>query len=331
MERSYLEKQTITDKQDFIDILKPFGLRPIVLDLPFRLDHVNCFIAEGENGWTVIDTGLHNQETVKRWEAELAGKTISDIIITHNHPDHFGYAGGMQEKTGAHVSMTKMDYDEAVNTWNKNYLSKLTAYYKQAGIPDEIGRKMQGNTAEFIDRVTPYPEVGHYFQEGEIVPIGNNEYQVIFTPGHADGLVTFYNQAHNMLLSTDHILPKITPNISYWFRGDPDPLASYLRSLEKVKKLDADLVVPSHGTPFHGANDRIAAIQAHHEERLAQTLEIIGSGVTVYEACAKLFRKELTIHETRFAIGETIAHLEYLKNKGECRREEKAGEYCYYI
>lgn len=316
-----MAKQPIRDEHDFDDILKPYGIKPVTLSLPFRLDHVNCFVAEGENGVTVIDAGLKNEQTIKRWDEELEGKTVTDIIITHYHPDHFGYAGSMQEKTGAYLSMTKVDHDAGTNAWKASSIDKLSGNYRLAGIPSDISQKMTANTEEFVARVTPYPSANHYLEEGEKVWIGRYKYEVIFTPGHSDGLVCFYNKEHNILLSTDHILPKITPNISYWFHGDPNPLASYLDSLEKIRKLGADLVIPSHGKPFYGANDRIDEIKKHHDHRLNETLDAIREGTDVYEACQKLFRKKLTIHETRFAIGETLAHLEYLRNKGECDRE----------
>lgn len=290
---------------------------------------MNCFLAEGEHGWTVIDTGLHDKRTVERWDKELDGKNVTDILVTHYHPDHFGYVGGLQEKTGAHVSMTKIDAENGLTSWQDNFIFKLQDNYQMAGIPIDIANKMVGNTSEFVSRVTPYPEVNHYFDEGEVLSIGKQEFEVIFTPGHSDGLVVFYNK-EKILLSTDHILPKITPNISYWFHGDPNPLGSYLESLEKIKQLDADLVVPSHGKPFYGANNRIDEIKRHHDIRLAKTLEAAGGGSSVFEVCQILFNKELNIHETRFAIGETFAHLEYLRFKGECKREINNEKYIYY-
>ncbi|MFD1037564.1 MBL fold metallo-hydrolase [Virgibacillus byunsanensis] len=312
-------------------MLEEYGLKLIKLDLPFRLNHVNCFIAEGENGWKVIDTGLNNTPTRRRWEQELVGKKVSDIIVTHYHPDHYGYAGALQEKTSACVSMTKVDSDAGSNAWQENTINNLSDNYMLADIPEDIATKMIVNTKEFVSSVTPYPTVGHYLEEREKFPIGKYEYEVIFTPGHSDGLVSFYNKEKNMLLSTDHILPKITPNISYWFHGDPNPLGTYLQSLDKIRKLDADFVVPSHGNPFYGANKRIDEIRSHHDDRLAHTLELVRGSSTVYEVCQKLFKKELTIHETRFAIGETIAHLEYLVARGECKKETVNGKYLYTI
>jgi glyoxylase-like metal-dependent hydrolase (beta-lactamase superfamily II) len=308
---------------------KEYGLQLVRLDLPFRLDHVNCFIAEGENGYTVIDTGLNNQETVRRWEKELEGKEVTDLIVTHYHPDHFGYAGGFQEKYGVNVSMTKVDSENGLKSWENELLGRLGTYYALSGIPADVSHKMIENTKEFIPRVTPYPVVQHYLQEGEKIALGNYEYEVIFTPGHSEGLVTFYNKEKNTLLGTDHILPKITPNISHWFHGDPNPLGSYFDSLEKIEALEVDFVIPSHRKPFHNGHERVLELKEHHNERLAALYEIIKENLTVYEACEKLFNKKLNVHETRFAIGETLAHLEYLRLEGDAAREKQGEVYVY--
>jgi glyoxylase-like metal-dependent hydrolase (beta-lactamase superfamily II) len=312
-------------------LLEKYGLKQIRLNLPFRLDHVNCFLAEGENGWKIIDTGLHNQETIDRWEEELAGKEVTDIILTHYHPDHYGYAGALQKKTGAAVWMSETDEKNGKLSWEKETIEGLEQNYQQAGIPQDIARDMQANTMEFIPRVTPYPTVNYHLQESDTIVLGNQEYEIFFAPGHSDGMVVFFNKENNLLLSADQILPKITPNISYWFHGDPNPLKSYLESLDRLSELNAELVVPSHGTPFYGANDRIREIQQHHDDRLNVTLESVRKSGTVYEVCQQLFPKTLTVHETRFAIGETLAHLEYLRYKGECDREMSERGYIYYM
>jgi len=305
-------------------------MKQITLDLPFRLNHVNCFIAEGENGWKIIDTGLHNQETSERWKEELAGKKVTDIILTHYHPDHFGYAGALQEKTGADVWMSETDEQNGKKSWEMEAIEGLEKKYRQAGIPEDLLTQMKNNTMEFIPRVTPYPTINHHLKEMETIVFGKNEYEIISAPGHSDGMVVFYNKENNVLLSADQILPKITPNISYWFHGDPNPLKSYLESLDRLAELDAELVVPSHGKPFYGANDRIGEIKSHHDDRLNVTLESVRGGGTVYEVCQKLFPKTLTVHETRFAIGETLAHLEYLRYSGECAREMGEKNYIYH-
>ncbi|WAA12067.1 MBL fold metallo-hydrolase [Fervidibacillus halotolerans] len=312
-------------------MLEQIGLKLVRLDLPFRLNHVNCLLAEGEKGWIVIDTGLNNRYSKERWKEELDGKEVSDIFVTHYHPDHFGYAGGLQQETGAKVSMPKIDAENGLKVWTDQFLKELHGHYALAGIPKSVATAMVENTREFVPRVTPYPKITHYFQEGERFQIGKLEYEVLFTPGHSDGLIVFYNRDQKVLIATDHILPKITPNISYWFHGDPNPLATYLQSLQKIEKLAVDFVIPGHGKPFYGANGRIEEIKKHHETRLNKTLDALKKKSTVYEISKVLFPNIETIHETRFAIGETVAHLEYLRLKGEIHREQKDGHFYYFV
>lgn len=310
-------------------MLEKLGIKQITLALPFRLNHVNCFLAEGDEGYKILDAGLHNEETKKVWDKEIAGKQITDIIISHYHPDHFGYAGKLQEKTQARVWMPEIDLQLALQAWEKPFLENLWANYHRAGIPDDISRALTENTAAFAPLVTPYPKVEKLLKEGESLSFGKYAYEIIHTPGHSDGLVTFYNRENSVLLSTDHILPKITPNISYWFHGDPNPLENYLNSLKKIKKLDVEWVIPSHGHPFQNASKRISEIEAHHEERLSSLKEMLKTGLNVYETMKKLFPKKLAVHDTRFAVGETLAHLEYLRLAGECKRELADGVYIY--
>lgn len=310
-------------------MLEEIGVKIITLDLPFRLNHVNCFLAEGKDGYVVIDAGLHREETVKRWEKELGETEISDLFITHYHPDHYGYAGGFQEKYNVRVSMTEIDASMGDVTWKDQTIHNLLEKYQLAGIPRKNSLEMVNNTESFVDLVNPPPKVDHYFQEGEQVVIGKLPYQIYFTPGHADGLINFFNKEKGILFSTDHILPKITPNISYWFHGDPNPLATYLSSLTKIEHLEAEYVIPSHGKPFYDANQRIREIKRHHEERLEVTMDALKEGGTVYDVCRVLFQKQLTVHEIRFAIGETLAHLEYLRDNNDCQREILNGNWWY--
>ena len=264
-------------------------------------------------------------------EEELKDKQVTDIYVTHMHPDHFGYSGGLQKKTGARVSMPEIDAKYALQNWEEESFRRSEKNYQMADMPEDLAEKMMEGNRAYIPWVTPYPEINHYFEEGEIVKIGKLEYEVIFTPGHSDGLIVFYNKEKSVLLSTDHILPKISPNVKYWFRGEPDPLGNYFNSLEKVKKLDAEVVIPSHREPFIGANKRIDELLKHHEERLEITLgALTNGGRTIYEVCKVLFPHIKTFHDIRFAAGETIAHLEYLRHRNHVTRDIVNGKYIYY-
>lgn len=313
-------------------MLNKLGIHSITLDLPFRLNHVNCFLAEGEKGMLLIDAGLNNQETQKRWNQELKGIDLKEIIVTHHHPDHIGAAGYLQQRYKTTVSMGKIEEELALSHMNDLAIKQLPEYYYKSAVPEEKGKEMIKNTKEFIPIVTPYPQVTDYITESKEYKIGNEIYKPFILPGHSDGLITFYNEEQKVLISTDHILPRITPNISYWYQGDPNPLGSYFNSLNRMKELEIDYVIPSHGGPFYDGTKRIHELIAHHEERCDFILSILStSKLNVYQIAKGLFPFELTVHELRFAIGETVAHLEYLRRRGDCKRETDAGQWLYYL
>ncbi|AUD12807.1 MULTISPECIES: MBL fold metallo-hydrolase [unclassified Planococcus (in: firmicutes)] len=315
-----------TDCQELFDKL---GLKLVRHPLPFRLNHVNCFMAKAEEAWTIIDTGLNNDVSRELWKRKIGDENVEQILLTHYHPDHFGYAGGLQQKTGARLSMSKIDADAGMKSWDDAFLDALPGYYKAAGIPQEAAQEMADNTRAFQPLISPLPKVDHHFEEGEKIRIGRFEYEVLFVPGHSDGMVCFYQREHNTLLAADHILPRITPNISYWFHGDPNPLLTYMNSLEKIRKLDVEWVIPSHGEAFQGANKRIDELLAHHEERLDATWRMLEQPLTIFEVRERLFDRPLTVHEMRFAVGETLAHLEYLRAEGRCERMLEAERWIY--
>lgn len=312
-------------------MLNKLGIERVTIELPFRLNHVNCFIAKNSDGYVVIDTGLHRDHTKTVWDEVLQDKHVTNIIVTHLHPDHSGYAGKLQQLTGAEVAMTKIDRESMDKIWTDSSIPILQRDFKRAAVPDEIIHGILGVIENFRTYTNPFPTVNHYLDDGNIVEIGNGTYEVIRTPGHSAGLVVFYNKEANVLLATDHILPHITPNISYWFYGEDNPLQSYENSLKKMKQYEAEYVIPSHGDPFYDANKRIDEIWNHHLERLEQTLDYMKGGATIFSVCEQLFPQELTFHEHQFAIGEAISHLEYLRFKGECTRELVNDQWVYNV
>lgn len=312
-------------------MLNKLGIEQVTIELPFRLNHVNCFLAKNSDGYVVIDTGLHRDHTRDVWNDVLKDKQVSNIIITHLHPDHSGYAGKLQQITGANVAMTQVDRESMDKIWTDSAIPTLKRDFSRAAAPKEIVNGILDVIENFRTYTNPFPRVDHYLEEGETLEIGNGMYEVIQTPGHSAGLVVFYNREENVLLATDHILPHITPNISYWFYGEENPLQSYENSLMKMKEYEAEYVIPSHGKPFYDANKRIDEIWKHHVERLEQTLEYIKDGATIFNVCEQLFPQELSFHEYQFAIGEAISHLEYLRAKDECKRELVNGEWVYSI
>lgn len=310
-------------------MLSELGIEKIYMPLPFRLNHVNCFLAKGESGYTIIDTGLHDQNAVRIWKEVLKGKEVEKIVLTHLHPDHMGYAGTLQNLTNAEGWMTKTDEKALQKVWTPESIQILKKDYEKAAMPVEIAENILKNSRKFPSSVTPFPQINYHLHEGQQLQLGNEIFDVIETPGHSAGLVCFHQPEKSVLFSTDHILPKITPNISYWFYGEANPLQSFQDSLEKVKKLDVEYVIPSHGEAFTNANKRIDEIWQHHEDRLEVVLNTTKNGATMFEVCQHMFNRTLSTYDYQFAIGEAIAHLEYLRAKNLLQRELVKGRWVY--
>ena len=154
--------------------------------------------------------------------------------------------------------------------------------------------------------------------------IGGRDWRVIIGEGHAPELACLYCPETGVLIAGDQILPRISPNISVQpHEPDGDPLARYLRSLEKLREaLPAEtLVLPSHNLPFRGVHARIAELADHHAARCTEVMAACARPLSAAEVMPLLFRRRLDRHQTGFALGETLAHLHYLVGKGELVRE----------
>jgi glyoxylase-like metal-dependent hydrolase (beta-lactamase superfamily II) len=101
-----------------------------------------------------------------------------------------------------------------------------------------------------------------------------------------------------------------------------DPLALFLGSLRRLADLPVDtLVLPSHGLPFRGIRERVAQLEEHHRLRLAELEDACDHPKSAAELIGTLFRRELDDHQTSFAMGEAIAHLNHLMHQGALARE----------
>ena len=158
---------------------------------------------------------------------------------------------------------------------------------------------------------------------GEMIAIGGHDWQVIMGYGHAPEHACLYCKALGVLISGDMVLPRISTNVSvYDAEPDADPLGLFLDTLDKLDHLPAQtLVLPSHGKPFTGMRARIAQLKAHHEDRLAETIAACQKPAHAREIVPILFRRELDIHQMTFAMGEAIAHLNYLLRRGKLSRQ----------
>ncbi|MGI9499381.1 MAG: MBL fold metallo-hydrolase [Geminicoccaceae bacterium] len=313
-----------------------FGLR---LPLPFALNHVNVWLMRDGDGWTLIDTGIADDPTRAFWseqlENRLDGRPLECLIATHFHPDHMGLAGWLCERTGAAFYATRTEWLTAralAHDTSAAFVEAGRQFDRQAGLdPERIAdRARRGNL--YRTRAIAPPAAYTRMSEGDDLVIDGEAWQVMIGRGHAPEMICLYSAERGLLIAADQVLQKISPNIGVW-PGEPDadPLADYLSSLEPFRDLPENtLVLPSHGQPFHGLRARIDQLIDHHRDRLDRAVEAAGRGHTAVEIMPALFDRELDAHQLGFALGEALAHLNYLMFKGILTRTvESTGVHRY--
>ncbi|MBW4840883.1 MAG: MBL fold metallo-hydrolase [Paenibacillaceae bacterium] len=300
---------------------------PISMAPPLR--RVNSYVLRGEEGITIIDPGPRTDETIGEWQAAwkelgISSRDITQIVLTHHHPDHYGLAGYLQEITGAMVHMSPRAYEETRLMWgtDSRMHEALPELFRRHGMPESWCGQLPGHLHSFVAQVTPAPEVT-FLREGEPIWMGGRAWLPIETAGHAPGHLSFYDAVQKMMVCGDAVLPQISPNISFLPGSDPQPLRSFLDSLVKLNGYEVATAYPGHRNPFDYFAERIRLLLEHHEERLLRIEGLLRERPqTAFDVCAALFGTELGIHQMRFAMSETLAHLVELVRQG--RAEEQS-------
>jgi len=309
------------------------GVWQVKLPLPFPLQWVNAYVVRDRGEVDVIDPGLHTKEAVAVWEAaaEAIGfgwRDVRSVALTHHHPDHYGLAGWMQERSGAPVRMSRAAREHAETLWGERAdaaASATLSLFERHGFPATDAAAMRAHLDGFVPLVSPQPAEISLLEAGERVRLGAREYVALDTPGHAAGHLSFWDEAAGRLFCGDHVLPGITPNVSLLPFGDADPLGTFLASLEDAGRLPVREAFPGHREPFGHYAERARAIAAHHHERLSRMESLTAEPATAYAVCRAMFGDKLSTHQLRFALSETIAHLVYLERRGRVAGIEDAG------
>ncbi len=305
------------------------GVLWLRMPLPFALDHINLWLLEDGDGFTIVDTGIARDEVKSAWQALFSGfmdhRPVKRLICTHFHPDHFGLAGWLTEVLNVPLWMTRSEWLTGCMLYGDidgRVASAQVALFEGHGLDNDRLQTMarRGNTYRRV--VAAPPASYRRIADGDRLEIDGCEWRVIIGRGHAPEHACLYCADKGVLISGDQILPKISPNVSLSaIEPDADPLNEYLQSLKPFSALPEDtLVLPSHNFPFYGLHERIRALTAHHEERLDRLAEFCLSPRTAAETLKVLFRRELDAHQIMFAMGESLSHLVYLEGKGRLQR-----------
>ncbi|MCC2683488.1 MAG: beta-lactamase, partial [Paenibacillaceae bacterium] len=299
----------------------------IKVPLPFPLQWVNSYAIRGKQGITLIDPGLHTEASIAVWEETFerlafAGSDIERIVLTHYHPDHYGLAGWMQQLSGADVWLSRSGHEQAQRLWGAGQplTIEIVAQFRRAGMPEELLAQVKQHLDDFVPLVSPQPVV-RMLEPGIRFTLGDEEYETIEAGGHAIGQICFYRESSGIMFCGDQVLPKISPNISLIPGAETDPLGSFLGSLQQLASYKVALAYPGHRDPFADFTGRTLELLAHHEERLMRMLDQLREPLTAYGLCRRIFGDRLSVHQLRFALAETLAHVEHLRLTGRVVRE----------
>jgi glyoxylase-like metal-dependent hydrolase (beta-lactamase superfamily II) len=302
------------------------GIRRLTFPLPLGIRHVHCYLLPGDDGWTLVDTGLGLPDAAARWEPVLRelDAPITRIAVTHFHPDHAGGGADAKVLTGAHVLQGAHDYEQCVRVWgSEDWSERLATYLCAHGLPEAVAAELRHESHTFAPfiRFARGPEP---LREGDDV----DGWRVLELPGHADGHICLLRDG--VLVAGDHLLGVITPTVGLYPESRPDPLGDYQASLRRTIELAPRVALPGHGEPVSDPAGRARALLEHHASRLDETAAALGvEPRSAYDVSLVLFGTNLDANNRRFALAETLAHLERLVHEGRAARTGDGGEVSY--
>jgi glyoxylase-like metal-dependent hydrolase (beta-lactamase superfamily II) len=309
-------------------------LRPDLWSIPVPmpngpLRYVSVYVLGSESSLTLVDAGWDSDES---WQALLdglagIGASIADVhgvLVTHQHLDHIGLARRVRAACDAWIALHPADGDAVARP---EFREPPVANPAEARWLVSLGASPAEAHRLTSDRPQPDPRStvaipDRLVVDGEYVRVPGWKLRAIHTPGHTPGHLCFVDEHTRLFFSGDHVLPRISPNISAEHDMRADALADFLASLDKIRDLDVDEVLPAHEWRFRGLPQRVDGLHAHHAARLDELLEAVRRkpGSVPWDLAGELTWSRTWDQYDGFmrlsAVGETMAHLVYLVHQG---------------
>jgi glyoxylase-like metal-dependent hydrolase (beta-lactamase superfamily II) len=299
------------------------------------LKALNSYLVKGDGRFLIIDTGMNIEEcrhamfsALKKLQVDL-NKT--DFFITHFHVDHLGLTADLvTENSKVYLNHREAYLFNHGGIGEAPWRERLFNLFLFNGFPEDELKEAEHNNPGLQYGLRRHVDF-YPVKEGDIIPIGDYIFRCIETPGHSPGHTCLYEANKKILVSGDHILFNITPNIAFWLEVE-NSLKDYLENLEKVYNLDVNLVLPGHRDIWNDHRQRITELQEHHQFRLNEIITALkDSDKTAFDITPWISWdveysswKEFPLVQKRFAVGEALSHLKYLESKGII--EEKTEE-----
>ena len=286
------------------------------------LRSLNSYVIKASDRNLIIDTGFNRKECLDAMESGLKELEIdlerTDFYITHLHADHFGLISELITQTSqVYSNGPDTEFIQSPGRWDS-----MLEYARMNGFPEDGIQALSQEHPGRKLRIEWIPNI-NVLKNDDSLPIGDYLFKCIETPGHSRGHTCLYEPRRRILVSGDHILNDITPNIQCW-SDQGNPLETYLASLDKIYQLEVDLVLPGHRRLFKSYRERIEELKCHHQKRNDEILFILSGGPkSVIQIASEMTWdinceswEEFPVLQKWFSTGEAIAHLRYLEEKG---------------
>lgn len=314
------------------------GIYQLKVPIPNNpLGFVLPYLIEDEKGYVMFDSGWNAPEAYGALMSQLMAigvplKELKKIIYTHVHPDHYGLAGRLKGDCDAEMVLgaPERSFIETRYRHPGQLLDRMTVWLRQNGVPERNEPDL-AQASMTVRQFVSVADPDSVLEGGETLHIGRYTFEVIWTPGHSPGHMCFYDRRQRLILTGDHVLPTISPNVSLHPEQFNNPLGQYLASLRKIKDLVVDDVLPAHEYEFKDLKGRVEGLERHHEERLEEMVRGMGDRpCTAYEVASFTTWvtgrfEDFSPWMQRAAIGETLSHLEYAVSEQILRKSEDGG------
>jgi glyoxylase-like metal-dependent hydrolase (beta-lactamase superfamily II) len=305
-------------------------------DNPLR--YVLCYLIEHRGGMVMVDPGWNHPDS---WQALVSGlqtceiplSAVTAVIITHVHPDHHGLSGRVREASGAWIGMHERE-DAQLARMNSfasggdGRQREWVQYQQWCGAPEQhirdmaAARQMRPRIMVRADRV---------IEHGQLIDVPGLALRAVWTPGHSPGHLCLYDEDRDLLLTGDHVLPRITPNVSA-YDASSRPLGDYLASIEALRGMQPGEVLPAHEYRFTDLDTRLGALAGHHAGRLSEIEQVLADapgGLSTWQVAERVTWSrgwdQLSGFPRQAALGEVSAHLRHLEASGTVRCADADG------
>lgn len=303
------------------------GVLWLRMPLPFKLDHINLYLLRHQHGWVVVDTGLNTPQSREVWESVFTD-TFRDapvlaVIATHFHYDHCGLLGWLVDRFQCPAYMSFGEYQSMFVTPPKGDKPNwaFSQFFQRCGLSieqiDDL-QPMLSQMAYDIDAPTSFRRL----RDNDLLSIGERRWRIVMGAGHSPEHACLYSEDDQLLIAGDQILPRITSSVCITVtEPEANPLGEWMASLRRFRNLpDSVLVLPAHERPFHGLHHRLSQLQQHHDSHLAALVAALDRPKTVVELRPVLFPNIRNSFDLLMATGETLAHINFLREEGVLTR-----------